>query len=238
MKISGFTLAEPDSDSEMHADIEIVVDNPTKLDVQKVEYSVVLLDENGAPVACGSNNQEDCMIEPGEDAVIMASVGRVSSHIVGEERDNVRVRANATLYAREFHRLGEIDAPTKDNVAVFLTKSIKSALVDGNIVLTIFRPAADDSGDVSLQIRMQVQSCCDTALQDVTLKYRLLDRDGSEAESSYGSLNLRARGCAIFDEYISVKKSKLKGATLAFDLLLFYPIHVANCESMSAPQGD
>jgi hypothetical protein len=238
MKVSKFTLWEPDSDREMNSDIELVVDNPTKLDVQRVEYSVVLLGKSGAPVAGGSNQQEDCMIEPGEHAVISTGAGRVSAHIVGEDRDNVKLRANATLYAREFHRLGEIDAPAKDNTAACLKKSIKSALVEGKLVLAVLRPAADERGNVSLQIRMQLQSRCDIVLQDVMLKYRLLDRDGSEAESSYGTLQLRAKGSAIFDEYIAVKKSRLRGATLSFELLLFYPIHVANCEGISAPHED
>ena len=238
MKISKFVLGTPDSSDDMRADIEFVVDNPTKSDIHKVQYCVSLHDEAGVMVGGNNSGEEDCLIEPGEDAVISPYAGDVSVHFVGDERDNVKVRVNATLYAREFHRMGEIDAPAKDNQVIRHAKSVKSALIDGELVIMLLRTPADESGDVTTKIRLGLRNLCDKVLPDVLLRCRLLDRDGSEAESSQDTVTVRANGTAFFDTYLSVKKSKLKGAKMAFDLTLFHPVHVANCDAVSTPEED
>jgi hypothetical protein len=239
MKISKFTLSEPDSDGEMQPDIEFQVDNPTKSDVHLVQYTVALLDEKGALVVSDSDSEAKCTVDRGgiETISVLGPAG-ISSHVVGSDRDNVKVRVNATLCAREFHRLGEISIPAKDHETARLTKSVKSKLIEGKLVAAVFRPPVDEEGDVSVWVRLAVQSRHETELPNAELKCTLLDRNGSEVDTSTIYRRVRARGLSAFDSYMVVKKSKLKGATMSLDLLLYHPVHVAYCEAMSAPQED
>lgn len=239
MKISKFTLSEPDSDGEMQPDIEFQVDNPTKSDVHLVQYTVALLDEQGALVVSDSDTEAKCSIDPREtETISVLGPAGISRHVVGSDRDNVKVRVNATLCAREFHRLGEISIPAKDHETARLTKSVKSKLIDGKLVAAVFRPPVDDEGDVSVWVRLAVQSRHDTELPNAELECTLLDRNGSEVDSMKIYRRIRARGLSAFDSYMVVKKPKLKGATMSLGLHLYYPVHVAHCEAMSSPQED
>lgn len=199
-----------------------------------------MFDEQGFPVSTANNDARACLIAPGEDArFVVVPADWISLHAVGEDRDNVKVIADATLYAREFHKLGEIAVPAKQHGVAQLQQKVKSSLIDGNVTLGIHRAAPSDDDSVDVNVIVVLRSRCEFILPQAELKTRMLDSEGAqEGDVSSMAVDIPAGGVVFLKDCISVHKSMLAGAKLAFELLLFHPVGIVKCEATSTPNDD
>lgn len=240
MKIVEFLLRQPDDEDLVtgnhctYTTIECEIDNPTKAEVVDLELSGILLDRKGTPIYA-HGWREGCHIEPGESSEVTFGVLHPPEALVGKACDDVTLIACATHYAREFHRLGSVDVPSKSDEIVRHSKKVKSSLIEGELSLMVQRGRPDDEGEIPISIRLALRSRSKDLLKEISLETKLIDKDGSDELASGESLDLRAGSIGCLTSTISLKKSQLKGAKLAFELAIRYPVHSSSCEKVSTP---
>jgi len=239
MKVTKFLLSAPDSDGAMSSTTTVTVVNPTKEDVRWIQFNSVFSDKDGFPLQCSNDSNEDCTIEPGEDFQISPWGSDIPSQVVGTGRDNVTLTVSATLYAREFFKLGEIDVPATDLTAVKLERQINSSTIEGPIKAMLFRQKTDDEGQTKVDCRIVVRNKSDLHLARIEVKCELLDADEAVVDSNSDQAVLPARSIVCIESGSSwLKKSQFKGAKLRVSLSVFRPVHTAQCSATSTPSED
>ncbi len=238
MKITKFELRAPDSDGEMSTDVAALIDNPTTEEVRWLEYIAVLSDKDGFPLSCWRNT-EDCTIDIGEEFAVDPHGSPVQSQVAGGARNNITVSVSAILHAREFYKLGEVEAPAADRGFARIEKAVTSSTIDGALNVLIFRHKTDEQGQTCLECRVTIRNVSDLHLARVQLKWDLVDAEDSITESGSDEIAVQARSLGCLESSIGwYKKSQFKGAKVRLSLYVFRPVHAAHCSGTSTPSKD
>lgn len=238
MKITKFAVGAPDSDGDMNSSIEFVAVNPTKEDVRLVRYHAVVTDKDGYAVACNIENEESCNLEPGGDLTLGPWI-TLQKGFCGKTRDNLKLTMSATMYAREFTKLGEIEVPAKDLTVALVEKKVSSSVIDGTVKVGVQRKKEDDSGQVQVSCMVMVRNKSDLHLQKVQLKSELLDSEDAVVESNESDVTIAAHCVSCIDGGFSwLKKSQLKGAKVRMGLFVFRPVYAGECTAVSTPEDE
>jgi hypothetical protein len=178
MNISKFAVGQPDSDGDVRQpEVECVITNPTQADVRMIRQSLIVTDKNGFCIGHNANNQEDCDIEPGGDTTITPWLTFEQGFSETEE-GSFRLTVSATLYARVFFSLGEVDVPTKDLSREMFEREIASTVIEGPLKVSVLRGKPDDEGKIAVKAMVIVRNKSEHHLPRVEMKSELLDSDG------------------------------------------------------------
>jgi hypothetical protein len=233
MWVEFFKMSAPDCDGEMSTEVEVLVDNPTRVTVDRVGWCAVLRDNLGYVI--GSHHRRDDVSISARKNKTLRSGWIVESPPSADASSDMTLGVTATLYASESHVLGSIAVPSGDYEWARLSKSIKSKLVASRLRLGLFREAPTD-GNVRLFFHLELEGKCDGELE-ACLKMRVLDRCGVEIESTEASSGICPHSRVLSGDF-SFRKGKLKGARCEFELSLFRPVHVLHCEAVGSPDEE
>jgi hypothetical protein len=239
MKISRFSIGEPDSSGEMSGDVDIKIGNPTAEDVRWVQYRAAFEDAQGFPLYASNDNADDCRVEPNEDFQVSVPC-TLQTQTAGTGRRDIVVRASVTLHAREFFRLGEIDIPASEFGCATVSQTIQSAVLDSKVMLLAVRARNDDEGQGRVECRVVLTNRSTLHLERVELKCELLDADEAVVDSSDDACAVPAGAVACIEGGIPwVRASQLRRGKIRLSLSVFRPVYVGSCMGMSVPQdGD
>jgi hypothetical protein len=239
MKISSFSIGEPDSSGEMSGDVDIKIGNPTAEDVRWVQYRAAFEDAQGFPLYASNDNADDCRVEPNEEFKVSVPC-TLQSQTAGTGRRDIVVRASVTLHAREFFRLGEIDIPAAEFGCATIAKTIQSAVLDSKVMLLAVRVRNDDEGQGRVECRVVLTNRSGLHLERVELKCELLDADEAVVDSADDACSVAAGAVACIEGGIPwVRASQLRRGKIRLSLSVFRPVYVGSCMGTSVPQdGD
>ena len=236
IKISRFSIGEPDASGQMSGDVAIKIGNPTAEDVRWIQYRAAFEDPQGFPLYASNDNAEDCRVEPNEELEVSVPC-TLQSQTAGTGRRDIVVRASVTLHAREFVRLGEIDIPASEFGCATVSKTIQSAVLDSKIMLLAVRSRNDDEGQGRVECRVVLTNRSTLHLERVELKCELLDADEAVVDSSDDACAVAAGAVACIEGGIPwVKASQLRRGKIRLSMSIFRPIHVGSCVGTSVPQ--
>lgn len=239
MNVTKFLLSPPNSDGSMSTTAIVTIVNPTTEDARWIQFNAVYSDKDGFPLQCNNNATEECKIEPGEDFQISTWGAEIPSQVVGTSRDNVTLTVNATLHAREFFKLGEIDVPAVDFASAKLERQVTSSTIEGPIKAMLFRQKTDEEGQTKIDCRIFVRNKSDLHLARVEVKCEVLDADEAVTDTNSDQSVLPTRSVVCIESGSNwLKKSQFKGAKMRVSLSVFRPTHTAQCSATSVPSGN
>jgi len=234
-EITKFTVSEPDDDGDMHTDVEMSFTNSSGEDVRLVKAATVFFSGSGVAIGSGSN-KDTLALDPGEDLTIKPGSRYLKVGMAGNERNDIRCVARATLYKREFHRLGEVDLPKNESEPTVLIATTKSSAISADVKIAILRMPPDSDGDVNLEVRCGLYNLGESRLDEVTLKIDVLDEDDSVLRSDETSTDIDPKAWGAIDTTIwGLSKGVLKSAKARMYLTIYHPVLTINGEGVSSP---
>ena len=237
MKISKFVIGAPDTVDEMSADIMVSIPNECDEDVRWVQCRMIVEDARGFPLQC-IETAEDCRLAP-QESLDVSSGCTLLAPTAGSRRDDVVIRAFATLFARDFVRLGEIEVPSAELGQVPVLKTLQSAVIGPEIRGLAIRTKTDEEGQGRVECRVLVQNRGTWHLERISLKCELLDADDAPIEEGEDSVSVPAGMVACVDGGTPwVKTAQLRKAKVRLSLSVFRPVRTLDCSGTSVPEGD
>lgn len=230
-----FKLTPPDTDGDMRVSAEVMVRNATPLTVHLIRTHTVYINKDGIIISSDRDNYEQEKLLPGEFSSKFDPVtSYVKAGLCGSKRNDVCMRVFATLYSREFHKLGEIKIPHNNNQHAILRATLNSTIIAPEINLLLLRNAPDDDGSIRIDIRCGVVNTTDQYIDKIILKSSILDEEDEVIEDSKAEKKLLPQ-TAICIEYSfrPIKKSRLRGAYCRFSLSVFTPVQREVCDAIS-----
>ncbi len=235
MKIMQFQVGAPDPTGEMNADVTFAIKNVPSHDLRWVQYRVVFENRQGFPIQC-SEGSEDCRLEPDEAFQISTSC-ILQNHTAGTSRDDIVARVAASLHAREFLRLGEVEAPIQEFGWATLSRTVQSAVLDPTLKIGLLRSRNDDEGHGRVECRVILQNRSQSHLDRVVLKCELLDADEVSIDENEDSISIPSGSTACLEGGTSwVKASRFKNAKIRLSLSVYRPIESVECVGTSSPE--
>lgn len=236
MRIKTFTLDQPDGDGAMSTNLETIVENPTEENVRWIQSNAILVNDQGFPLACNSDNGDDCTLAPRDQFTQRHYLYSVPVAVVGATRDNVGCIVTTTLFARDFMKLGDVDVPKGNTGSTTIEQPVTTKVLDGTVKLMVCRQPPDDDGDIRIDCRVSFRSATDTHLARVELRTELLDQDECIVCSNADQIALPPRAVGCIEGGIgTVKSPQLRDAKLRLSLFVFRPICHMNCTGVSSP---
>jgi hypothetical protein len=224
MKINKFAVEAPGSDQEVRTLAEWVAINPTKDDVRMIAYTLVVTDKDGFTVGSSLYNRQDCNLEPGGETVVKS--GLTLEHPISQSKEGgFNVTVSEILFVREFHMLGEVEVPAKDQSCMRLEKSIVSKTIDGSLKVNILRLKSDGEGHI-LRAMVLLRNKLDHHLPWVEMKLELLDSDDGMVEETTDQVAIAARSTTCLQASLSwLKRGQLRNAKMRVGLYVYSPVH-------------
>ncbi len=234
MQVAQFTLNEPDDDGDMSAEFSLQVFNSSQVDIRLVKSTILFANQEGL-VFASNEDESEVRIEPDSDETLGISLSWIKSIYCAGATDGVSAKVAATLYSREWLKLGSSPVPKNETDLVALKPKFKSNHISPALKVLVSRTKPDDDGDINLEFRCAVTNASDQPLGKVMLKAELIDEDDSILNTSTGDTDLAPRQAKLIEcSMWNLKRSVLKGAQLKFSMAVFVPVLQEECEATSA----
>lgn len=238
MHVTKFEMYSPDRGGDMTVDCKVIVDNPTQENIRLIRTSTVYVNKDGLIFACNLDNDRDEYLGPGEDSILDPGISDANVKYCGDARDDVRVRVFATLYCREFSKLGEIEVPAHYKQCTTLRKTVTSSVIDPEIAVVVSRGEPDDNGNIIIETLCGILNRTDKHIGKVLLKTELLDNEGEVIHTDESQSELAPHAVTCIEGSIwGLRKGQLGGARCRCSLSVFVPVHRETCEATST-SGD
>lgn len=233
MQVAQFTLNEPDDDGDMGAEFSLQILNTSQVDIRLVKSTILFANQEGFVFAANEDDSE-VRIEPDSDETISISLSWIKSIYCAGASDGVSAKVAATMYSREWLKLGHSPVPKSAKDLVALKPNIKSNHISPDLNVLVTRTKPDDDGDINLEFRCAVSNTSQHPLGKVMLKAELIDEDDSVLETTNCEITLEAQQAKLIEcSMWNLKSSVLKGAQLKFSMAIFVPVFQEKCEATS-----
>lgn len=238
MKIKRFAIGIPDPDREVRTAVECVVTNPTTEEVRLIAHTFIVTDRDGFAVGSRVNDRRDCSMEPGGETTITPWL--TLEHVISQSEDRgLSLTMSATLYARDFHPLGEVEVPAKDLSCVRLERTIVSKTIDAVLKVNVIRLQPDEEGHIDVKPMVLLRNKTDHYLPRVEMKSELLDSDDGVIEEATDQVTIDARSATCLEGTFGwLKRGQLRKARLRLGLYVFRPVHWEECSMASSPADE
>ena len=226
MKITNFTLGSCDSDGTISSEATIKFVNPTKEVVRLVTLKSVLRGPLGSLLTSYANDDVECMMDPQDSHNAVVGVIGSSVELEGLHPSQVQFMAFATLHARDFIKLGEVDVPKAAHGWTTLERAIQSRTLESPVRILVRRGEDSDDRTTELEWSASLRNIAEFRLDHVRLKCELVDADGDIVATSNDSAQFEAGHVGLVsDSFSSVHIGQLRGAKLQFTMSLFRPVY-------------
>ena len=233
MKITECTFNGPDNDGDMNYTGEATIENVTEHTIELIKTSSIILDERNIGFAGSHDNEHDVFIEPGDsDKVDVGTYGKGIENLI---KDKTKLSVNATLFRREFSKLGTFEVQNDHKTIVTLDKTLE--LSSGNIKVygsCLRRDKPDDEGCVSLTSCLGVRNTSDSYIERFLVKMVLIDQEDAilDETSDYTSIPPNM-GHFMEPSIWNVKKGRLKNCQVRLGVSVFSPIGALTAEMVA-----
>ena len=240
MKITEFTCNNPDSDGDIRLEGSVLLENKTDFDVEFVTISTTVL--NHAGVTVGGNKQE-------EDAefITAKSSGEVDLDLgwsyhkdfFDGKPKKMKALVEATMYKREFVKVGSIEVPASKNTLNMLKKDVSIGGMVEIRGVSVLRKKDNDEGDVQLEIRAGFRNISDTYIDRAQLNTKLMDQRDAEIDSNIDYESLPSKSSWLCEpSFWGVKPGKIKNAEIVISASIFVPIGTFTGEATATLSKD
>ena len=225
MKISKAEFNGPDADGDVNFEFTVTFENKTDHDIESVKSSCLITNKEGAVVGGSYGDENDIFIEPGESEEIDLYCSYLKSAHFGGKLAGSNVLIDATFYRAEFHKLGEHDVPLSSEKPNIIDNSLEIGDMLKIFKTGIFLDPVDEEGDVGMEVRIGIRNVSDVHFEKVEVKAELLDKRGSEIETSSDYQVLNAFSSSFLNAtFWGLKPNRLKGCVVKLSLLVHQPI--------------
>ena len=215
----------PDGDGDVNFDFELAFENSSDHDIESVKTSCLITNQEGAVVGGSYGDEQDVFIEPGESEAFDIYCSYLKEAHFGGSLAGSNVLVDSTFYRAEFHKLGEHEVPSSSDNPNIIDNSLEIGDMLKVFKTGIFLDPVDDEGEVGMEVRIGVRNVSDVHFEKVEVKAELLDKRGSEVDTSedYQVLNAFSSSFLVAS-FWGLKPSRLKGCTIKLSVLVHQPI--------------
>ncbi len=240
MKINQFTFRNPDSDGDISLEGSVLLENKTDFDAEYITISSTVL--NHAGVAVGGNREE-------EDSAFISSKssGEVDlrfgwdyhKDLFDGKPKNIKALIEATLYKREFMKVGTIEVPANINTLHMLKKDVSIGGMVEIRGVSVLRKKDDDDGNIQLAIKAGFRNISDTYIDRVQLNARILDQREAEIESDIRYESMPSKSAWLCEpSFWGIKPGKVKNGEISLNASVFVPIGTFTSEATATLSKD
>ncbi len=240
MKITKNTYSGPDKDGETNYDTEVVIENKTEHVIELIKTSSLVLNKSGLCLSGSYDNEHDVFIDPGESDTINTSPGWAKG-IDKSEVAKTKVSVDATLFRREFSKVGVFEVQEDHKTIILLDKTLE--LSGGNVkvygaCLRRDKPDADD-GTVLLTACLGVRNVSNKYIERFSVKMVLIDQEEAILEESteYNSIPPNM-GLFIEPSIYGVKKGRLRNCSVRLGISLYTPVGALSADAVVKEDED
>tara|TARA_B100000963_G_C22560754_1_gene641205 strand:- start:258 stop:974 length:717 start_codon:yes stop_codon:yes gene_type:complete len=225
MKITKAEYSGPDGDDDVNFDFELTFENSSDHDIESVKTSCLITNQDGAVVGGSYGDEQDVFIEPGETEAFDLYCSYLKGAHFGGNLAGSSVLIDATFYRAEFHKLGEHEVPSSSDKPNIVDNGLEIGDMLKIFKTGIFLDAVNDEGEVGMEVRIGVRNVSDVHFEKVEVKAELLDKRGSEVDTSQDYQVLNAFSSSFLNaSFWGLKPSRLKGCSVKLSLLVHQPI--------------
>ena len=225
MKITKAEYNGPDGDDDVNFDFSVTFENSSDHDIESVKTSCLITNQEGVVVGGSYGDEQEVFIEPGETEEFDLYCSYLKGAHFGGNLASSSVLVDATFYRAEFHKLGEHEVPSSSDKPNIVDNEFEIGDMLKVFKTGIFLEPVNDDGEVSMEVRIGVRNVSDVHFEKVEVKAELLDKRGSEVDTSQDYQVLNAFSSSILNAtFWGLKPSRLKGCSIKLSLLVHQPI--------------
>ena len=225
MKITKAEFNGPDGDGDLNFDFVITFENTSDFDIESVKSSCLITNKDGAVVGGSYGDEKDIFIEPGDSEEIDLYCSYLKSAHFGGSLAGSNVLVDATFYRAEFHKLGEHEVPSSSDKPNIIDNSLEIGDMLKIFKTGVFLDPVDEEGEVGMEVRIGVRNVSDVHFEKIEVKAELLDKRGSEIDTSQDYQVLNAFSSSFLNaSFWGLKPNRIKGCSVKLSLLVHQPI--------------
>jgi hypothetical protein len=241
LKISELTYSNS-YDGQLSFDMNAAVYNETKHIIELATTSTLIVTPSGCTIAGSFRDEENIFVDESETAKLNINCGYgtvKASQLGGILPSDLKVKANVTLFRREFKGLGEFDVPKTHEDITFINEQVE--LGGGDLKILgglVTRSEKDDDQDTTVTVGIGIENISTDDVQKVIVRITLFDRDDAQIESSDWAEHVPAGSSVFADPSIYSKDGRLKGAKIKVTVQVFQPIQRLSLEGNPKKAAD
>jgi hypothetical protein len=224
MKIKECTHTGPDSDGDVNFNAKVTIENKSEHVIELLKTSTLVINPSGICVGGSYDNEHDVFIDPEESESV-----DVSTYVKGLKKDEVnktKILVSASLFRRDFHKMGLIDVPEDHKIFSILDKT--SDICGGMIKLfgaVLKREKPDEGGNVGLSATVGVRNLSEKSLERIRVKMVLIDQEDAILEETTAELPLPPYMSTVLDpSFWGIKKGRLRNCQVRLGISVFHGI--------------
>ena len=170
-------------------------------------------------------------------------VSAYAKGLTKDEANKTKILVSASLFRRDFHKMGLVDVPEDHKTFSILDKT--SDICGGMIKLfgaVLKREKPDDDGEVSLICTVGVRNLSDKHIERVSVKMVLIDQEDAILEESTADSVLAPFMSTVLEPSFYQKKGRLRNCQIRLGISVFQgigdlPESSRSAESLSKEEG-
>ena len=236
MKIDGFTYDIPDRDGDISFSGDITLENTSEFDAELIKTSVLFVNENNVTVS-GTHSDEDAFIaakDTGKVNLYMPSAHK--DHFKSGKGSDAKAYVSATMYRREFVKIGFLDIPAKPGELTEIKKTISLGGVAECLGVSCLRKKDTDEGEMDLLIHAGIRNTSDSYIPRAQLSVKAMDQRDAQIDDCVDYEVLPAKSSHTFSpSFWGLKPKKMKNGVLSISASVFLPIESFSLEAEPTP---
>ena len=239
MKINKFTYTKPDSDGDVRLEGSAVFENKTDFDAEYVVISTTVLNHAGVTVAGQKREEENAFVSSkGSEEMDIDFGWNLHEDFLDGKSDKISALVTATMYKREFVKVGSIEVPANQNSLNMFKKDVSlGGMVEVRGVSVLRKK--DEDGEIKLEIRAGFRNVSDSYIDRAQLTTKLIDQRDAEIDESLEYQSMPSKSSWIAEpSFWGVKPGKVKNAELKLSASIFVPIGTFTAEASATLHKD
>ena len=240
MKITKFTHNNPDSDGDIRLEGSVLLENKTDFDVEFITVSSTVLNHAGVTVGGNKDESDSQFITAKSSGEVDLNLGwSYHKDFFDGKPKKMKALVEATMYKREFVKVGSIEVPASKNSLNMLKKDVSIGGMVEIRGVSVLRKKDNDEGDVQLEIRAGFRNISDTYIDRAQLNTKLMDQRDAEIDSNISYESLPSKSSWLCEpSFWNIKPGKIKNAEIVLSASIFVPIGTFTGEATATLSKD
>ena len=241
MKITQCTYEDSDWRDEptMEFQVEAVLENQSDFDIEFVTTSMLVVNRSGCVIGGSENRDDRTFISSKDSGAVEMNCDAVRAAVGGSGSDT-KCYISASLYKREFIKVGSFDFPRAPGELSELKGNVSLGGVAELMGASCIRFQDDEEdGDCKFEFYSGVRNTSESYIARAQLSVRLMDQRDALVEENIDYSELAAKGMYVFNpSFFGIKPGKLKNAKFDLTASVFVPVETFTAEAVPVHLDD